>query len=57
LISHSTYFETKSTPHLRHAADGSVAVLGGIPEAAVAQSAKNPAPKLSDRPADMPKED
>ena len=57
LISHATYLETKTTPHLRHAADGSVAVLGGIAEAAVAQSAKNPAPKLSDRPTDMPKED
>jgi hypothetical protein len=55
LLSHATYLEAKSIPRLRRNPDGSVVVLGGLAEAAVAQSAKQAAPKLSERPAGLPK--
>jgi len=50
LLAHSTFMETKTRPRLRHAADGAIAVHGGALDAPVAQSARNPAPKLSARP-------
>jgi hypothetical protein len=56
LIRHSALMESKTRPRLRHAADGTVLVMGGTVEAPVAQSAGNPAPKLSDRPSEMPKD-
>jgi hypothetical protein len=57
LLAHSSFMETKTRPRLAHAADGDVSVRGGMLEApAAAESARNTAPKLSERPADMPKE-
>ena len=50
LLAHSIFMETKTRPRLRHAADGAIAVSGGVLDAPVAQSARNPAPKLSARP-------
>jgi hypothetical protein len=57
LLARSSFMETKTRPRLFHAADGAVAVRGGMLETPVAQSARNRAPKLSDRPAKMPKDD
>jgi hypothetical protein len=59
LISQSSFMESKTRPRLVHATDGSVAVHGGIVEtrrAEMAESAPTRAPKLSDRPAEMPKD-
>jgi hypothetical protein len=57
LLAHSSFMETKTRPRLAHAADGGVNVQGGMLEAPpTAESARNAAPKLSERPADMPKE-
>ncbi len=59
LISQSSFMETKTRPRLVHATDGSVAVHGGIVEtrrAEMIESPGAPAPKLSDRPADMPRD-
>ena len=50
LLAHSTFLETKSRPRLRHAADGVIAVSGGMLETPVAESKRSPAPKLSERP-------
>jgi hypothetical protein len=55
LVSHSSFMETKTRPRLVHAVDGAVAVRGGMVETPVTQSGRNPPPKLSDRPAQMPK--
>ena len=57
LLAHSSFIETKTRPRLFHAADGAVAVRGGMIETPAAPSARNRAPKLSDRPAKMPKDD
>ena len=51
LLAHSTFLETKSRPRLRHAADGAIAVSGGMLNVPVADSKRGPAPKLSERPA------
>ena len=56
LVSHSSFMETKTRPRLIHAVDGAVAVRGGMVETPVTQSGRNPPPKLSDRPAEMPKD-
>jgi hypothetical protein len=50
LLAHSTFLETKSRPRLRHAADGAIAVSGGMLNVPVAESKRAPAPKLSERP-------
>ena len=50
LLAHSTFLETKSRPRLRHAADGTIAVSGGMLDVPVAQTKRSPAPKLSERP-------
>jgi hypothetical protein len=50
LLKHSTFLETKTRPRLRHTPDGSIAVSGGMLDVPVAQSKRNPAPKLSERP-------
>jgi hypothetical protein len=55
LLAHSTFMESKTRPRLRHAADGTVLVMGGTVEAPVAQSTSSAVPKLSARPPDMPK--
>lgn len=58
MLKHSTFLETKTRPRLRHDADGTVAVRGGIAEDAVVKAAgKNAAPKLSSRPANIPKDE
>jgi hypothetical protein len=50
LLAHSTFLETKSRPRLRHAADGAIAVSGGMLNVPIAESKRAPAPKLSERP-------
>ena len=57
LLARSSFMETKTRPRLFHAADGAVAMRGGLLETPAAQSARNRAPKLSDRPAKIPKDD
>ena len=57
LLERDVFMETKSRPHLRHTADGMIAVHGGMRESLIAQSPRNPAPKLSTRPADPPKDE
>jgi hypothetical protein len=57
LLAHSTFLETKTRPRLRHAADGAIAVSGGMLDVPVAQSKRSPAPKLSDRPPSNPTDD
>ena len=56
LLKHATYAETRSSPHLRRAADGAVTVAGGMVDLPVAPGSGRAAPKLSDRPADLPPE-
>ena len=48
--------ETKSRPRLVHSGNGEVAVRGGMIETP-AQTSRSRAPKLSDRPPGLPKED
>ncbi len=50
LLARSTFLETKSRPRLRHTADGVIAVRGGMLYVPVAETKRNSAPKLSDRP-------
>jgi hypothetical protein len=56
LVSHSSFMETRKRPRLFHALDGLVTVRGGVSETPVAQAA-GAVPKLSERPAQMPKDD
>ena len=56
LLTHSSFMETKTRPHLVHSGKGEVAVQGGQVEAA-AQSSGNKAPKLSARPPGVPTND
>jgi hypothetical protein len=57
LLAHSSFMETKTRPRLVHLDDGKVAVRGGMIETPATQTARDSLPKLSDRPANMPKED
>lgn len=58
LLKHENYAQARSSPRLRRATDGTVAVAGGMPDTPPAPAATgNNAPKLSDRPADLPPED
>jgi hypothetical protein len=57
LLAHSAFMESKTRPRLRHAADGTILVMGGTIEAPVAQSTKSAVPKLSARPPELPKND
>jgi len=57
LLAHSSLMETKTRPRLVHAANGDVAVHGGVLEATAAQTARDTTPKLSDRPPGLPKGD
>jgi len=57
LLSHSTLLETKSRPHFKRSANGDVAVVGGMTEAAAAQAVGNAVPKLSTRPNDKARGD
>ncbi len=56
LFAHAAFAETKTRPHLVHAADGAVMVRGGALETRLSQTASTTVPKLSDRPADLPKD-
>jgi hypothetical protein len=56
LLEHSSFMETKSRPRLVHSGNGEVAVRGGMIETP-AQTSRSRAPKLSDRPPGLPKED
>src|SRR5213080_3316707 len=56
LLEHSSFMETKTRPRLVHSANGEVAVRGGMIETP-AQTSHSRAPKLSDRPPGLPKED
>jgi hypothetical protein len=57
LLAHSSFMETKTRPRLIHAANGEVAVRGGMIEAPAGETARGTAPKLSERPAGLPKDD
>jgi hypothetical protein len=58
LLGHSSFMETKTRPRLVRSANGEVAVRGGVIEAPAAQTkaTRDTAPKLSDRPPGMPKD-
>src|SRR5207244_13046624 len=58
LLGHSSFMETNTRPRLVRSANGEVAVRGGIIEAPAAQTkpARETAPKLSDRPPEMPRD-
>jgi hypothetical protein len=56
LLEHSSLMETNSRPRLTHAANGEVAVRGGMIEAPAAATASSTIPKLSDRPPGLPKQ-
>ena len=57
LLTHSSFMETKTRPHLVRATNGEVAVQGGTIESPAAQGSRGTAPKLSARPPEPPKED
>src|SRR5881398_1360338 len=57
LLAHSSFMETKTRPRLFRATDGEVAVRGGMLEAPTAQTGGGTAPKLSERPPELPKGD
>jgi hypothetical protein len=56
LLAHTSFTETKTRPRLIHTEDGNVAVRGGMIETPATQTARESMPKLSDRPAELPKE-
>lgn len=56
LLQRVTYAETKTRPRFRRSVEGAVIVTGGMIDAPVAASAKNPAPKLSTRPTNAPRD-
>jgi hypothetical protein len=58
LLGNSSFMETKTRPRLVRSANGEVAVRGGVIEAPAAQTktARDTAPKLSDRPPGMPRD-
>lgn len=58
LLKHTDYAQTRSTPRLKRAADGTVTIAGGTPDTPVSPAAANKAvPKLSDRPVNLPPEE
>ena len=57
LLAHSSFMETKTRPRLLHAPDGAVSVRGGMLDQPAALSAHGKVPKLSERPAEIPKDD
>ena len=56
-LAHSSFIETRTRPRLVQSTDGTVEIRGGMAEtkAITPPSGTNPAPKLSDRPAETPK--
>lgn len=57
LLTHSSFMETNTRPRLIRAANGEVAVRGGVVESRAAQGSHGTVPKLSARPPGLPKED
>jgi hypothetical protein len=57
LLAHSSFMETQTRPRLVRAANGEVAVRGGIAESSAARSSRGTTPKLSARPPELPKDD
>ena len=58
LLKHETYSQTRTTPRLSRSDDARVAVRGGMLDAPISASARNPSvPKLSERPANLPSDD
>ena len=57
LVSRASFAETKSRPRLVHTDDGVIKVAGGMMDTPVTQAARNNAAKLSDRPANAPRDD
>ena len=57
LLAHSNIMETKTRPRLQRAADGAIAVRGGMLERTAAPGVKLSGPKLSTRPATAPIEE
>jgi hypothetical protein len=55
LLSRASLLETKSRPRLVRADDGNIKVVGGTMEAPVTGQSRRTAPKLSERPANLPK--
>ena len=59
MLARTPFLETKTRPRLFHSAEGEVIVKGGASQQVVAPAAAaktNRAPKLSDRPAEIPKQ-
>ena len=56
LLTHSSFMETKTRPHLVHSGKGEIAVQGGMVDTS-AQSSGSKAPKLSARPPGAPTND
>jgi hypothetical protein len=58
LLKHTTYSQTRGSPHSHRATDGMVAVAGGMLDASVAPMVSGrPSPRLSGPPTDIPSED
>lgn len=57
LVSRASFAETKSRPRLVHADDGVIKVAGGMMDTSVTQATRSNAAKLSDRPANAPRDD
>jgi hypothetical protein len=57
LLAHSSFLETKTRPRLRHRAEGSIAVNGGVLDVPSADAKRTLAPNLSDRPPATPADD
>ncbi|MEO7167833.1 MAG: hypothetical protein ABI787_09605 [Spartobacteria bacterium] len=58
MLKHATYSETRSSPRLRRTEDGRIAIAGGTLDVPVAPAAAGKsAPKLSERPENLPPEE
>lgn len=56
-LSHATFMETSSRPHLIRTTEGEVKIAGGMMEAPLNAETRSNAPKLSDRPPKSPDHD
>jgi hypothetical protein len=57
ILKETTFMETKTRPRLRRASAGEIAVSGGMHDVPTSPGARTAAPKLSTRPAELPKDD
>ena len=57
LLKQATFMETKTRPRLRRTSGGEIAVSGGMRDNPAASAVRPAAPKLSTRPAELPKDD